>query len=70
MVRAARVLEGFTYFSLDLFWLKDKSLEESDDLPAPDVLAQEIAADLQAAGKQNRLIRSAIRGRTATRTAT
>ncbi len=28
--------------SLDIFWLKDKSLEESDNLPDPDVLAQEI----------------------------
>jgi hypothetical protein len=25
--------------TLDLFWLKDGSLEESDDLPEPDVLA-------------------------------
>jgi type I restriction enzyme M protein len=32
-----------------LFWLKDKSLEDSDDLPDPDVLAQEIADDLQTA---------------------
>lgn len=35
--------------NLDLFWLKDKSLEDSDDLPDPDVLAQEIADDLQTA---------------------
>lgn len=35
--------------NLDLFWLKDKSLEESDDLPPPDVLAAEIAADLSSA---------------------
>ncbi|MFM7184774.1 MAG: SAM-dependent DNA methyltransferase, partial [Planctomycetota bacterium] len=35
--------------SLDIFWLKDKSLEDSEDLPAPDELAQEIADDLQAA---------------------
>jgi len=33
--------------NLDLFWLKDKSLEESDDLPPPDVLSAEIAADLE-----------------------
>jgi hypothetical protein len=24
--------------NLDLFWLKDRSLEESDDLPEPEVL--------------------------------
>ena len=35
--------------SLDIFWLKDKSLEDSDNLPEPDVLAQEITDDLQAA---------------------
>ncbi len=35
--------------SLDLFWLRDTSLEDSDDLPEPDVLAQEIADDLQTA---------------------
>ncbi|MEO2088311.1 MAG: class I SAM-dependent DNA methyltransferase [Gemmataceae bacterium] len=33
--------------NLDLFWLKDKSLEESDVLPPPAVLAAEIAADLE-----------------------
>ena len=35
--------------NLDIFWLKDKSLEDADDLPDPDVLAQEIADDLQTA---------------------
>ncbi len=35
--------------SLDIFWLKDKSLEDSDNLPEPDVLAQEITDDLQTA---------------------
>jgi type I restriction enzyme M protein len=35
--------------NLDLFWLKDQSLEDSDDLPEPDVLAQEIMDDLQTA---------------------
>ena len=35
--------------SLDIFWLKDKSLEDSDSLPEPDVLAQEITDDLQTA---------------------
>lgn len=38
--------------NLDIFWLKDKSLEESDDLPDPDVLAQEIADDLETALEQ------------------
>jgi type I restriction enzyme M protein len=35
--------------NLDIFWLKDTSLEDADSLPEPDVLAQEIAEDLQAA---------------------
>lgn len=33
--------------NLDLFWLQDKSLEDIANLPAPDVLATEIADDLQ-----------------------
>ncbi len=35
--------------SLDLFWLRDDSLEDIDNLPAPAVLAAEIAEDLQSA---------------------
>ena len=35
--------------SLDLFWLRDDSLTDADDLPPPAVLAAEIAEDLQAA---------------------
>ena len=38
--------------NLDIFWLKDDSLEESANLPAPDVIAAEIAADLEAALEQ------------------
>jgi len=35
--------------NLDIFWLKDESLEDSANLPDPDVIAAEIAEDLQAA---------------------
>ncbi|MFN2610787.1 MAG: N-6 DNA methylase [Actinomycetota bacterium] len=35
--------------SVDIFWLRDDSLEDSADLPSPDVIAQEIVEDLQAA---------------------
>ncbi len=35
--------------NLNIFWIKDKSLEDADSLPEPDVLAQEIADDLQTA---------------------
>jgi type I restriction enzyme M protein len=38
--------------SLDIFWLKDESLEASDNLPAPDVIAAEIVEDLRAALSQ------------------
>ena len=35
--------------SLDIFWLRDESLEDSENLPAPEVIAAEIVEDLQAA---------------------
>jgi type I restriction enzyme M protein len=35
--------------NLDIFWLKDDSLEDIDSLPEPDVLAQEIVDNLEAA---------------------
>ncbi len=35
--------------SLDIFWLKDESLDNLDDLPSPDVLQQEIIEHLEAA---------------------
>src|SRR5688572_30530569 len=38
--------------SLDIFWLKDESLEDSSKLPEPHVLAAEIAEDLRSALEQ------------------
>jgi type I restriction enzyme M protein len=38
--------------SLDLFWIKDRSLTDTDSLPPPEVLAAEIADDLEAALEQ------------------
>jgi len=38
--------------SLDLFWIKDKSLTDTDSLPAPGIIAAEIADDLEAALEQ------------------
>jgi type I restriction enzyme M protein len=35
--------------SLDIFWLRDESLEDSANLPEPHILAAEIAEDLRAA---------------------
>jgi|GEM_PF-5906760 len=42
--------------NLDLFWLKDDSLEDSANLPPPDELAAEIVEDLEAALAQFSLI--------------
>ena len=42
--------------SLDIFWLRDKSLEDTENLPAPGVIAAEIVEDLEAALEQMRLI--------------
>ena len=35
--------------NLDIFWLRDESLEDSDNLPGPDVLAREIVEELKTA---------------------
>jgi len=48
--------------SLDIFWLKDESLEDSDSLPDPDVIAEEIVEGLQAALDQFAAITSDLRG--------
>ena len=38
--------------NLDIFWLKDEALEESANLPAPEIIAADIALDLEAALEQ------------------
>jgi len=48
--------------SLDIFWLKDESLEETENLPEPGILAQEIVEDLQAALEQFRQIAEDMNG--------
>jgi type I restriction enzyme M protein len=48
--------------SLDIFWLRDESLEDSDNLPAPDVLAAEIVENLQSALDQFSSIYEALGG--------
>lgn len=35
--------------NLDIFWLKDESLDDVDSLPPPDEIAAEIVENLQAA---------------------
>jgi type I restriction enzyme M protein len=42
--------------NLDIFWLRDESLEDTENLPDPDVIAEEIVEDLEAALEQFRLI--------------
>jgi len=49
--------------SLDLFWLRDESLEGADTLPSPDVLAASIVEDLQTALEQFMAISEDLEGR-------
>ena len=46
------VLQKRDKLNLDIFWLKDESLEDSANLPDPDVIAAEIVEDLEAALQQ------------------
>lgn len=48
--------------NLDIFWIKDESLEDSANLPDPDVIAAEIADDLQAALDQFAVIAADLKG--------
>ena len=48
--------------NLDIFWLKDEALEESANLPSPEVIAADIAADLEAALEQFATIAEDLKG--------
>lgn len=48
--------------SLDISWLKDESLEDSENLPDPDTLAWEIAENLESALEQFRSIHEDLEG--------
>jgi type I restriction enzyme M protein len=48
--------------NLDIFWLKDDALEESANLPAPEIIAQDITADLAAALEQFATIAEDLKG--------
>ncbi len=48
--------------SLDVFWLRDESLADSDNLPDPDVIAGEIIEDLRAALEEFELLRDGLNG--------
>jgi len=55
--------------NLDITWLKDPSLEGSDDLLPPEVIAQEIVEDLEAALSEFAAIAEALQKRPGTATA-
>lgn len=46
--------------NLDIFWLKDDSLEDTENLPAPDVLAAEIVEQLEAALEEFRSVEAVL----------
>lgn len=48
--------------NLDIFWLKDDSLEDIDSLPEPDVLVAEIVENLEAALEQFRSVSAELTG--------
>ena len=49
--------------SLDIFWLKDESLEDSENLPEPETLAAEIVESLETALQEFRAIYEELRER-------
>ena len=51
--------------SLDIFWLRDDSLADSDNLPPPVEIAREIIEDLEAALEQLLLIEADLTGEAA-----
>lgn len=46
--------------NLDIFWLKDDTLEDTENLPAPDILAAEIVEQLEAALTEFRTVEEAL----------
>jgi len=48
--------------SLDITWLKDKSLADLDNLPDPDILAAEIIENIEAGLENFKEILSSCRG--------
>jgi len=50
--------------NLDIFWLKDESLEDTANLPPPDIIAREIVENLQSALEQFSNIQEDLEGKT------
>ncbi len=47
--------------SLDITWLRDESIEDMDNLPAPEIIAREIVEDLTAALVEFEAVAAALR---------
>lgn len=47
--------------SLDIFWLRDESLEDSENLPSPEIIAGEIVDNLESALEQFSEIEEALK---------
>lgn len=56
--------------NLDITWLKDPSLESEDDGVSPEMIAQEIVEDLQAALEEFAAVADALTERAAEKTST
>lgn len=48
--------------SLDIFWIRDESLADLDNLPDPDVLAEEIIENLEAGVESFKQVMESING--------
>ena len=49
--------------SLDIFWIRDESLADLDNLPDPDVLAEEIIENLEAGVESFKQVMQSLNGR-------
>lgn len=49
LLRGPGLLVARDNASLDVFWLRDESLEDTDKLPSPGMITAEIVEDLEAA---------------------
>ncbi len=48
--------------NLDIFWIKDEALEDSANLPAPEIIAADITKNLEAALEQFATIAEDLKG--------
>jgi len=62
-VRTMLNITGRDKTSLDIFWIRDQTLADLDNLPDPDVLAEEIIENLEAGVESFKQIMVSINGR-------